>query len=162
MYISCQHANSAPTIQPILCTLFTNSKLSQFYLRKPSLLSSKLHSPMWNVKMLLKCLLNEMQFTGCKQSEHFLKPQLFQRTVSKVDLAFQNRLNSLPRILVCNTEHSLYVHIRTVNLFSLMHCIKIGPKRSCPNCSLTTGNFNNSHAAQKQDHKFFYFLYIAK
>ena len=86
-----------------------------------------------------------------------VKPQLFQRTVSKVDLAFQNRLNSLPRILVCNTEHSLYVHIRTVNLFSLMHCIKIGPKRSCPNCSLTTGNFNNSHAAQKQDHKFFTF-----
>ena len=30
-----------------------------------------------------------------------VKPQLFQRTVSKVDLAIKNRLNSLPRILVC-------------------------------------------------------------
>ena len=55
-----------------------------------------------------------------------VKPQLFQRTVSKVDLAIKNRLNSLPRILVCNSL------VYTDNEFVLIHRIKTGRKRSCP------------------------------
>ena len=55
-----------------------------------------------------------------------VKPELFQRTVSKVDLAIKNRLNSLPRILVCNSI------VYTDSDIVLIHRIKTGPKRSCP------------------------------
>ena len=59
-----------------------------------------------------------------------VKPKLFQRTVSIVDLAIKNRLNLLPRILVSN---SIFY---TDSEFVLIHCIKIGPKGSCPNCEI--------------------------
>ena len=55
-----------------------------------------------------------------------VKPELFQRTVSKVDLAIKNRLNSPPRILVCNSI------VYTDSDIVLIHRIKTGPKRSCP------------------------------
>ena len=54
-------------------TLYTVHELKIIpILPAQTVLSSKLYSPMWNVKMLLKRLLDEMQFTGGKQSEHFL------------------------------------------------------------------------------------------
>ena len=54
-------------------TLYTVHELKMIpILPAQSVLSSKLDSPMRNVKMLLKRLLNELQFTDCKQSEHFL------------------------------------------------------------------------------------------
>ena len=54
-------------------TLYTVHELKIIpILPAQSVLSSKLDSPMRNVKMLLKRLLNELQFTDCKQSEHFL------------------------------------------------------------------------------------------
>ena len=59
-----------------------------------------------------------------------VKPKLFQRTVSIVDLAIKNRLNLLPRILVSN---SIFY---TDSEFVLIYCIKIGPKGSCPNCEI--------------------------
>ena len=55
-------------------TLYTVHELKIIpILPAQTVLSSKLYSPMRNVKMLLKRLiLNELQFTDCKQSEHFL------------------------------------------------------------------------------------------
>ena len=54
-------------------TLYTVHELKIIpILPAQTVLSSKLYSHMWNVKMLVKRLLNEMQFTGGKQSEHFL------------------------------------------------------------------------------------------
>ena len=54
-------------------TLYTVHELKIIpILPAQTVLSSKLYSPMWNVKMLLKRLLDEMQFTGGKRSEHFL------------------------------------------------------------------------------------------
>ena len=54
-------------------TLYTVHELKIIpILPAQTVLSSKLYSPMWNIKMLLKRLLDEMQFTGGKQSEHFL------------------------------------------------------------------------------------------
>ena len=54
-------------------TLYTVHELNIIpILPAETVLASKLCSPTWNVKVLLKRLLNEMQFTGVKQSEHFL------------------------------------------------------------------------------------------
>ena len=54
-------------------TLYTVHELKIIpILPAQTVLSSKLDSPMRNVKMLLKRLLNELQFTDCRQSEHFL------------------------------------------------------------------------------------------